>query len=329
MNPLTLFRQLEKEEILPVYYLYGNETYMLEEAVRNIKKRLIPPGLKDFNYETFFGGNNDASDIIHAACTFPIMSERRMVVVKDAHLLPIKDLEELTSYISNPLPSSCLIFISEKIDSRRKFFINLKKCGVIVKLDHPKDGELAYWIQKMATGFDKEIGKDGIAFLVEIVGNNLQEIYNEIEKVSIFIGDNATIGLEDLQEVVSELRVENIFALIDSVGNKDREKALTILQKMLASGEDHLKILGMIMYRFRLIFRAKDLMQKGLPPSEMGKRLGIRSFLVKGLLEQARRFSRDDFNEAFGQFFNTDLTLKSSRVAKKLILERLILELCV
>lgn len=328
MNPLELNRHLEKEEIHPVYYLYGDETYLIEEATRNIESKVISPGFKDFNYEVYYGSNDTAQEIINAALTIPIMSQKRLIVVKEADQLSARDLEEFTSYISNPSPSSCLVFIGEGVDFRKKFFINLEKCGIVAELNHPKERELPYWIQRLTARFDKKIARDTIAFLIEIVGNNLQEMYSEIEKVSIFVGDRSTIEIEDLETVVTELKVENIFDLIDSVGNKDREKALNILQKMLASGEDHLKILGMIIYRFRLLVRAKEMLHKGLPPPEVGKRLGVRNFFLKGFLQQVNRFSFDELKGVFDRFLNTDLALKSSRVAKKLILERLILDLC-
>ena len=328
MTSHTLFRHLEKEEILPVYYLYGDEIYLVVEVIRNIEKRVLSPDLKDFNYQIFYAGDDGAPKIINTVRTFPVMSQKRLVIVKEADQLSTRDLEEFIPYFSSPSSFACLVFIGEKVDSRKRFFKNLKKCGVIVQLNHPKEKDLPYWIPRLAGRFNKEINRDGVAFLTEIVGNNLQELYNEIEKVSIYAGEKRNIEIKDLEAVVTELKIENIFSLIDSVGNKDREKALSALQNILGSGENHLKVLGMIIYRFRLIFRAKEMLQKGLPPGEIGKKLGMRSFFLKKLLEQVNRFSLDELNGAFNQFFSTDSALKSSRVAKKIILEKLILDLC-
>ncbi|MFA4909958.1 MAG: DNA polymerase III subunit delta [Desulfobacteria bacterium] len=327
ITPHELTRHLEKEEVLPVYYLYGDETYLIEETIRNIEERVIPSSFKDFNYEIFYGSENGAPEIINAAQTIPVVSQKRLIVVKDANQLSAKDLEQLTSYISDPSPFACLVFIGEKVNPRAKFFINLSKFGAIAQLNHPKDRELPYWIQRLANRFSKKISKDAVAFLMELVGNNLQQIYNETEKVSIFIGEKQTIEIEDLEAVVTDIKVESIFTLIDSVGNKNREKALNLLMKILASGEDHLKILGMIIRQFRLILRAKEMLQKGLTPFEVGDRLGIRKFFLKGFLKQVDQFSFDELKKAFDQFLSTDLALKSSRVAKRLILERLILDL--
>ncbi len=328
MNPIILNRHLEKDEIRPVYYLYGEETYLIEEAVRKIESRTISPDFKDFNCETYYGGSHTAEEIINAARTVPVMSQKRLIIVKEADCLSGGNLEGLASYLSNPSSSSCLVFIGEKVDRRKRFFVNLQKYGVAAQLNHPKEREIPYWIRSLAERSHKDITRDAVTFLVEVVGGNLQEMYNEIEKVSIFIGDKSVIGLEDVEAVVTELKAENIFDLIDSMGNKDAEKALNILQKMLASGEEHLKILGMIMYRFRLIVRAKEMLEKGLPPPEVGKKLGVRGFFLKGFLQQVNRFSLHELKSAFGQFLNADLALKSSRVPKKLVLERLILDLC-
>ncbi|MFH2012708.1 MAG: DNA polymerase III subunit delta [Pseudomonadota bacterium] len=328
MTPQELTRHLEKEEVLPVYYLYGDETYLIDEALRNIEERVISSGFKDFNYDIFYGSENVAPEIINAAQTIPALSQKRLIVVKDAGQLSAKDIEQLTSYISDPSPFACLVFIGEKVNLRAKFFVHLLECGVIAQLNHPKERELPYWIQKVAGRFNNKISKDAVALLIEVVGNNLQQLYNEIEKVSIFIGEKRTIEVEDFEAVVTELKVESIFTLVDAVGNKDREKALNILIKILASGEDHLRILGMIIRQFRLIFITKELLQKGLKPTEIGNKLKINRYFLEGFLKQVDQFSFDELKGAFDKFLNTDLALKSSRISKRLILERLILDLC-
>lgn len=328
MNPIELNRHLEKKEICPVYYLYGNETYLIEEAMRKIESLIISPGFKDFNYETYFGGNDRAQDIINTAHTIPVMAKKRLIVVKEADRLLEKNLEAFTSYISKPSPSSCIVFIGEKVDSRKRFFLQFEKRGVIAQLNHPMERDLPYWVKHLAQRCGKEITKDAIAFLVEVVGGNLQEMYSEIEKVSVSIRDKSTIEIEDLETLVTELKLENIFDLIDSLGNKDRERVLVLLQKILASGEDHLKILAMITYKFRLIIRAKEMLQKGLSPTEVGRKVGVRPFFLKGFIKQVNRFTFDELKRAFHLFLETDLALKSSRMPKNLILERLILDLC-
>ncbi|MDY7033444.1 MAG: DNA polymerase III subunit delta, partial [Thermodesulfobacteriota bacterium] len=312
MNSFELTRHLEKEEIRPFYYLHGDETYLIEDALKNIEKKIITPDLKDFNYEIFYGGNDTASQMISAAQTVPVMSKKRCIVIKHADKLSSEDLKQFTSYISKPSSFSCLVFISEKIDERKKFFADFKKRGVIVQLNHPRERDLPYWVRRLAERFNKKISNDALSFFIEIVGNNLQEIHNEIEKVSIFIGDKESIDIKDVEAVVTDVKVENIFDLIDSVGDRDTEKALNILQKMLVSGEDHLKIFGMIIYRFRLILRAKEMLLQGIAPPEVGNRLKMRTFLLKRLIGQANRFSMDELKLVFDRFLDTDLALKSS-----------------
>ena len=328
MNSIDLNKHLEKNDILPLYYLSGNETYLIDEAVAHIEDKVLSPDHKAFNYEVFYGGNDKVSQIITAARTMPILSKKRLVIVKDANKLSPDDIKEFTSYVEKPSPCACLVFVGEKVDSRKKFFTKIEKSGIIAKLNHPNERELPYWVRRLAEKFHKKIGHDTARLLIEVVGNNLQEIHNEIEKVSIYVGERKTIRTEDIEAVVTGLKVENIFRLIDSVGNKETEKALKILENMLSSGEEHLRILAMIIYRFRLLLRTKELTLKGTAPHEMAKRLQVRDFLLKGLIKQSNRFSLDELKESFGLFYHTDLTLKSSRVSKKLILERLILDLC-
>jgi DNA polymerase-3 subunit delta len=328
MNPTELNRHLEKEEILSFYYLYGDDTYLIEEAIRNIENKVISPGSKDLNYEVFYAGNDRVSDIVNAAQTMSFLSKKKFILIKEANRLSAKESEGFISYFSNPSDFACLVFIGEKVNFKQKFFIRLQKSGVIAQLNHPQNRELPYWVQRFANRFDKKISKDATTFLIDIVGNNLLQIYNEIEKASIFTGEKRSIDVEDIQAIITELKIESIFDLIDSVVNKNSEKALSILNKTLASGEDHLMILGMIIRQFRLILRAKDMLKRGLTPSFIGKRLGVRNFFLKGFLEQVKKYSFDELKWTFEQFLKADLALKSSKLTKKMLLERLILNLC-
>ena len=328
MNPTELNRHLEKEEVLSLYYLYGDDAFLIEEAIKNIKDRAIPNDSNDLNYEVFYAGNDRVSDILNAAQTMPFLSKKKCILVKDANRLSAKESEGFIPYFSDPSDFACLIFIGEKANLKQKFFIQLQKSGVIVQLNHPHNRELPYWIHRLAKSFDKKISKEATVFLIDIVGNNLLQIHNEIEKVSIFTGEKRNIDVEDIQAIITELKIESIFDLIDSVVNKNNEKALNILNKMLASGEDHLMILGMIVRQFRLILRAKDMLQRGLTPSFIGKRLGIRNFFLKGFLEQVKKYSFDELKWTFEQFLKADLALKSSKLTKQILLERLILDLC-
>ncbi|MDY6855943.1 MAG: DNA polymerase III subunit delta [Thermodesulfobacteriota bacterium] len=328
MNPIELNRHLENEEVLPLYYLYGDDYYLIEESIKSIKDRVISDDSNGLNYEVFYAGNNSVTDIVNAAQTIPFLSNKKCILIKEASRLSPKESERFMSYISDPSDFTCLVFIGEKANLRQKFFLQFQKSGVIVKLNHPHNRELPFWIQRLAKSFDKRISKEATTFLIDIVGNNLLQIHNEIEKVSIFTGEKRKIDVEDVQAIITELKIGSIFDLIDSVVNKNNENALKIMNKMLVSGEDQLMILGMIIRQFRLILRAKDMLQRGLTPSFIGKRLGVKNFFLKGFLEQVKKYSFDELKWTFEQFLKADLALKSSKLKKQILLERLILDLC-
>ena len=329
MNTAELTAQLKKGRILPAYYFYGNEGYLKDNSVNLIREKFIGSDVqKGLNYEIFYGKNTPPEQIVNSANTIPLFTAQKLIIIKEADRFSAADLEKFIAYIANPAPTSCLIFVAEKADLRKKFFSRLKKTGAIVKYDHPYENKLPPFILEIAGKFNKKVSREALNLLIEVVGNDLQSLNNEIEKLSIYLGKRETIVPEDIEAVVTKLKISTIFELVDSIGEKNRKEALKRLILLLDSGEPPLLILAMITRQFRLLGRAGELLKKGTSPPEIAKELKIPPFTVAKLIKGAERFSLKEIEEFFPQLFDTDLALKSSRIPKKIILERLIIYLC-
>src|SRR5262245_52510506 len=133
---------LQKGKIPPICFLYGEEAFLVERAVRMLLDRAIDPSLKDFNYNVFYGNESKGIEIVDAAQTLPMFADRRAVLVKRAEALKADAQEALLPYIQNPCTSTCLIFTGAKIDQRKKFFLELKKHGALVEYKRLYDNKL-------------------------------------------------------------------------------------------------------------------------------------------------------------------------------------------
>ena len=164
--------------------------------------------------------------------------------------------------------------------------------------------------------------------LIYLVGNNLQELAVEIEKVSVFIGKRDTIRMADIREIVSDTRVDSIFELTDAVGRKDLARALRGLNAILRDGEAPLMVLAMLSRHFRQLWRVKELCDKGVPQPEIGKATGVNPFFLKGIMEQGRNYRVAEFKTIFEILFATDLALKTSGGKPLSLMECLIMDIC-
>ena len=193
----------------------------------------------------------------------------------------------------------------------------------------PSRGETAHWIRNIAQGLGKEIAPDAVVFLQEAVGGDLQGLCNELAKVSLYIGDKKRIETQDVEGVVSEVRINTIFELTKALGERNIERAFRVLGSIWESGEPPLKILGMISRQFRHLLMTKEILAQGGGKAEIKKQVGTSNpYYLKELSAQARGFSQEALQKALRNLLETDLSLKRSPAQKRLILEGLVIKLC-
>jgi DNA polymerase III subunit delta len=328
MKPDELSRSMEKGEIAPVYYFHGDEPYLMGRAVKRLLDLTAPADSRDFNMDVFYGKECRGDEIAAAAQTLPMFAERRVVLVRRSGELSASAQESLAEYVADPSPSTCLIFEGEKIDQRKKFFLEIKKNGNLVEFKRLYENQLGPFIREEAAARGKKVEPAALEMLVYLSGNNLQELAAELEKVATFIGHRDMIRVADIKEIVSDTKVDSIFELTDAVGGKDLARALRSLNTILRDGEAPLMVLAMLARHFRQLWRVKELCNRGVPSAEIGKAAGINPYFIKGILEQARNFRIVEFKGIFDRLFATDLALKSSGGKPLNLMECLIMDIC-
>ena len=327
MNADELYRSLRSNQVPELIFLCGQEPYLIQRAARAIRQTVLPSGKDDFNDNQFYGKEATAELILEAAMTFPVFAEKRLVTVKDAHQLAASELEKLLPYLQNPVPDTCLLFIADKIDNRRKFFQQFKKWGALVEFKPLSDREIPQYVRNVLNQRDVKISADAVNLFCSMVGGNLHEVHTELDKLLIYIGETTLIDIKDVQAVVSRGRAENIFELGNAVGRGDIAKALTLIMRLSNAGEAPLKILSLLVRHFRQLWKVRELQVQKRPEKEIAKIAGVPYFVVDGLIQQGKKFSRNDFIRAHELFLETDLAMKSSGADAGALLDSLILRL--
>ncbi|MCK5912982.1 MAG: DNA polymerase III subunit delta, partial [Desulfuromusa sp.] len=181
MNADELYRSLRSNQVPELIFLCGQEPYLIQRAARAIRQTVLPSGKDDFNDNQFYGKEATAELILEAAMTFPVFAEKRLVTVKDAHQLAASELEKLLPYLQNPVPDTCLLFIADKIDNRRKFFQQFKKWGALVEFKPLSDREIPQYVRNVLNQRDIEISADAVNLFCSMVGGNLHEVHTELD----------------------------------------------------------------------------------------------------------------------------------------------------
>src|SRR5574340_130356 len=142
MKPDEFDRAVQKGDISPLYFIYGDEPYLVERGVRRLLARVVSPEFRDFNLNVFYGNECKGTEIVETAQTLPMFADWRVVLVKKGDGLSAAALELLAGYVRDPSPSTCLVFQGEKIDQRKRFFVEFKKKGELVEYKRPYENQL-------------------------------------------------------------------------------------------------------------------------------------------------------------------------------------------
>ena len=324
-----LMRGLRQGKILPVYLFFGDEEFLIEEAVGLITSRTVDPASRDFNFNTVYCKGAVAADIVNLAQTLPFMSERRTVIAKEIDALKAADLEELVAYLKDPSPSTCLVLLANQPKYEKKSVITaVESHGAVTRFFPLLEREIVPWIESWAKGRGLSIQRDAAQHVRQTLGNDLQAISNELEKTAVFLKDRKAITFDDVKTVVGDFREYTSFDLADAVGRKNREQAFLILSRLIQEGEQPVGLLGALAWNFRRLLRAKSLEAAGSGYEDIKKKLHIIFHQSAAFQEQMGRYSLRELEQAFGSMLAADRALKSGVLQGRLVLERLVLRLC-
>lgn len=311
MTPQEFETALKKGTVPTVCFLYGEEQFLVERAVHMLLERAIDPALKDFNFNVYFGNESKGVDIVDAAQTLPMFSERRAVLVKRAEQLKAEALEVMLPYIQNPASGTCLLLTGTKIDQRKKFFQEFKKHGILVEYKRFYDNKLSGFIQSESVAQGKPIETAAAELLSALIGNNLLELSSQIEKLVVYAGTKSRITVDDVRTMASSSKAFTAFELAEFLGLRDVSNSIRSLDALFLNGEEAPMMIGALTRHFRQLWRVRELLDKKMPQADIGRELSINAFFLGEIVAQARNFSRRELQRIFDEFYRCDIESKT------------------
>ena len=328
MNYQEFLGKLGKGKVEPIYLFSGEEDFLKEEVLKKLKAHLLKTETADLNYQLFYGREAKGGEITETASTLPFISEKRLVVVKEADRLPASDKDEIIRYAQAPSPFTCLVLMSSKFDRRERFYSNLMKSGKEVSFKPVYEKDLINWIIFRGKERGKQIAPRAAFELKERVGKSLRELESELSKLLIYAGDKKEIGAEEVRALVGESKEVKTYNLTEAIGEKKTGKALKILRKLLEDGKKAPEIIGLITWQMRRMARVKARIDKGEAQNEALESLDVPAFLWRRFISQIKNFSLQKLRENFYHLLQADLQSKSGRLNPRLVLELLVIKLC-
>ncbi len=332
-----------KADLFPIYFLYGPEEYLIEEEIQRLLNQTLSPKERGFNLHLFDGEEHHAQEILQTARTLPMFSSYRFILIRQADQFDEENVESLLSYCRKPSPSTCLVMCGQTLGLWKKHQKEIEKVGKVIEYPRLKGKPLNNWVRRRMEEKGKHLSEEAIDYLVEVLGDHLQDLDNGLEKISLAVGERKKIELADVEEHASDIKASTVFELTDAIGQQNLRKAFTILGKALESKTISFRkeepisrrkddpvplLLGMMSRHYWNIFRVKEMAKDHRKLEEMVKILRMQGWHVKKLLEQGRNFSEDSLRQGILKCYQTDLAIKKGRGPKNLLMEKLVIDLC-
>ena len=301
ITPSAALAQVASGDLDPVYLVLGDDAVEMAE-VADAFEQVVDEGLRAFNVDRFYGGDDSLGQVIEAARTLPMMAPRRIVIVMRAErcLKPKResqsttaDLEAFEAYLADPQPHASLILVAGDLDKRRRVTVRLLKvatvvtCGIVESL---ADGER--WIRRRIAEEGVSIAPAAARLLAARAGPHLTRLRGDVERLLLFAANQSSIEVADVREIAGPEIAHDDWAVARAIERGQAAEALKELALVLETGAAPLMVLGQLAWVARTKLRS------------------------------------DRLPTAIEALFRTDIALKSSAGDHRVLLERLVLELC-
>jgi len=344
--------EVEGKKLRPAYVFVGDEGFFRKRFREAILQHLVPADMRDFSLFDFDLAETDLTEILDRARTPSLMAPFQVFFVRGVKLLFGRGSNEekiaaIEDYCKNPNPDALLVFVADHIsipaDVRRMDLTDKERyerirealgpfCG-IVELARVEESEAVRWLTDFCASRGVKVESDGARELVDALGGDMMMISNELEKLILYVGEKKRITLGDVETMVLAAKQRSLYELTDAISAKDRVRALEVLDAILSTGDGDEAAIGhlyMLAKTFRqmLVILERNVRDQRALWAALWQGFRVPPFAAEDIIRQARRYkSKRELTGAIRLIAKADLALRSNPASKRLVLEKLVLDL--
>jgi DNA polymerase-3 subunit delta len=316
-----------REGLRPLYLLLGPEIYLRRVAAQTITETALSRTmLREFNESAFSLLSDPVQSAVAAAEQLPMMSEMRVVRVRDFARLREADEDILIRYLNNPSPTTVMIFIADDLDKRKKSSKVLLETCAVVEFSPLKDAEAKAWAKSRLKELKVSADDQVFSELIRLVGTDVQTLANELEKLASAAAATDRITLDHVDELIGRSRELSNFELADHLMAGNRKKALETLHRLLEDGAEPVMLVGLIAGNFHRLALGKHLLARG-GREEVFRNISLPPFKRDSYISTLQRSTAAKIARGIQLTAAADLAIKTSQATPRLQLEMLVCEL--
>jgi DNA polymerase III subunit delta len=340
-------------KLRPAYVLVGDEIFFRDRCRAALIQHLVTPDLRDFSLHDLDLAETSVAEMLDRARTPSLMAPFQVFFVRGVKALYSRgshqeEFAAIEEYCRNPNPDAVLIFVADHIsipaDARRmdmqdkdryeRIRETLGEYCAVIELARVEEGDGVNWVLEHAAKDAVKVDADAARELVDALGTDMMLVSNELEKLILFVGQKKRITIGDVETMVLAAKQRSLYELTDAISAKDPVRALSVLDAMLSSEEGEEAAIGHIYMLARTFRQMLVILEKNVRDSRaiwqaLWQGFRLPPFAAEDVIRQARRFkSRRELTRALRLLGRADLALRSNPVSKRLVLEKLVIDLC-
>ncbi len=346
--------EVEARKLRPVYVFVGDEVFFRKQCRDAILRSLVPTDLREFSLFDFDLAETDLAEVLDRARTPSLMAPFQIFFVRGVKTLfgrgsnsNEEKLNAIEQYCKDPNPDAVVIFVADHIsipaDARRMDLTDkeryeriretLGRYCAIVELGRVEESEAVRWIQEYCVTREVKIESDAGRELVDSLGGDMMMVSNELEKLILYVGEKKRVTLGDVETMVLAAKQRSLYELTDAISSRDRTRALEMLDAVLSSGDGDEAAIGhlyMLAKTFRqmLVILERNVRDQRMLWAALWQGFRVPPFAADDIIRQARRYkSKRELTRAIRLVSKADLALRSNPPSRRLILEKLVLDL--
>ena len=344
--------EVEARKLRPVYVFVGDEVFFRKKCREAILQYLVPADLREFSLFDFDLAETELAEVLDRARTPSLMAPFQIFFVRGVKTLFGRGSNEdklasIEQYSKDPNPDAVVIFVADHIsipaDARRMDLTDkeryerireaLGRYCAIVELGRVEESDAVRWIQEYGVSREVKIEPDAARELVDSLGGDMMMISNELEKLILYVGEKKRVTLGDVETMVLAAKQRSLYELTDAISSRDRTRSLDMLDCILSTGDGDEAAIGhlyMLAKTFRqmLVILERNVRDQRMLWAALWQGFRVPPFAADDIIRQARRYkSKRELTRAIRLVAKADLALRSNPPTKRLVLEKLILDL--
>ncbi len=287
-----IINNINKNKYHLIYFLSGDEPFFIDQITSTLEQKVIPQNLKAFNLISIYAKDSSVREIINTAKRFPMMSDKMLVIVKEAQYL--KNIDDLKFYIQKPQKTTILVinYKYKKLDHRKALYKLLAQDPNSALLETKKlyENQTLQWIQDYIKNKQISISPKAALMLIEYLGTSLSKIANEIDKLTISLKPGTTITPQIIEQNIGISKDFNVFELQNALGKKDFYKTMLITQHFINNPKNYPlpMIISSLYYFFTKILKLQFSKEKN--PNKLAASINIHPYFLPQYQTAAKNF---------------------------------------